>query len=692
MRHARPLLLLLTTLFALPAAAQIVGLRSAPVARLVPCPRVTKPVVVDGDLKEWDLSRPTIVLNAESLATWGEYDPPVDGDQDASARALLAWDEQGMYFAADVTDDHVVGLEADPQPAAIWVRDGFMLMFFPTPALLADPGRYLDRPDGIDRMRQWGLTYYQPGGRPRTFAEDVTYVTRPSAHGYTVEARLAWSALGFSPRVGDRYRLHLIMPDSDDPRQYVNWGQLLWASAPRTTTTMDRYAAEVRLLDERQVGAEIVPASRQVTTEQPVEFQVIADALREGIRFQEVTAKDAEGKQVWREAVGRNLPARERTTVAARIPAGTLPVGTFTLAAALSTPGGPAEGPSVPVRVAAAQVVQQVTLPGEWPGIAASADPSRYALRGSDFTFGRRTWTPVTREDYYNLAVALSGDASRLPTAPPEEVAAAAHPWGYMNAIYALGRYVHDQDPQMLALSKALMHASYLHEKKAAATDPPDGSAVLLYADVWRWWFYLKDHGLVTAEDEVWLKDLILTNAQRFVAVHRSFDQREFGAHNRTFAWAMVLDGALFLDPNHPDKALWQPYTDEIWNSWWPYRDTEENSDGYSMAVVGNVLPDWGRLRGVDVYHDPGWQQLAGRWLAEISPAGMRPSYGDGSTFNGTGISIIPHFERLAALTGDGRYKWAAHRLFEWATLNTRDWTTWHLAQDSAASALFWAY
>ncbi len=694
MLRSRLVPVLLTVLAVIPVSAQIVGLRSAPLTRFIPCPRPAKLVTVDGYLKEWDLTRAPIILSQESLKTWGYSDPPITSDQDASARALLAWDDKGMYFAGDVTDNAVIGLPApNEKRGPMWQYDGFMLMFFPTPALLADKARYLDRPDDIGRMRQWGLNYHEPGGQGRQHREEITYVTRKTDRGYVVEALLPWKALGFAPRVGDRYRLNIIMPDHDETTPYApGWGQLIWASGPTNTTTGERYAAEVRLLDDRKVGAEIVPARTQVTTDEAVELQVLADALAPGAKFQQVTAKDAQGKELWRETVGRELPANERTTLSARIPAGTLPEGIVTLAAVVVPAGGKETTPSVPIKVTSAQVIQQVAIPGEWPEISASADPSRYALPGADQVYLRRQWAPVTKEDYYHLAVALSGDPNRLPAKPPEEVAAGPHPWGYMNAVYALGRYVHDQDPQMLAMTKAIMQSSYMYEKKVAGADPPDSTGVLSYAELWHWWFYLKDNNLLTAEDDAWLRDFVLLNARRFVTAHRGFSQREYGAHNRTFAWAMVLDGAMAVDPNLPEKAQWKPYTDEIWNSWWPYRDTEENSDGYSMGVVANVLPDWGRIRGVDVLRDPGWQQLAGRWLAEISPAGMRPNYGDGSAFNGTGIGMIPLLERLAVLTGDGRYKWAAHRLFEWATVNTRDWTTWHLAQDSVASALFWAY
>ena len=157
------------------------------------------------------------------------------------------------------------------------------------------------------------------------------------------------------------------------------------------------------------------------------------------------------------------------------------------------------------------------------------------------------------------------------------------------------------------------------------------------------------------------------------VAVHGGFGVREYGANNRSFAWAMTMDGAMSVDPGIPEAATWKPFAEEIWNGWWPHRDTEENTDGYSLGVVGWMLPDWGRIRGVDVYHDKGWQQLAGRWLWEVAPGGARPNYGDGAMFEQTGMPSVGIFERLASLTGDGRYKWAAHRLFEWARENTRD-------------------
>jgi len=682
--------------FSASAGAEVVGVRSADFYRLVPCPKLSAPVTVDGRLDEWDLSAAQIVLTEKSLKRWGGYEPPVKGDADASGRASIGWDAKGLYFAAEVTDDTIAGLPADPKAKvkAMWNYDGFMLMFFPTPALVADTSRHLDRPEDIDRMRQWGLNYYEPGAKGRQHREQVHYVTRKTASGYTLEARLPWKALGFSPRVGDRYRLNIIMPDSDDAlgAGSTNWGQLIWAGSSATAHYPQRYAADVRLMDSRRVGAEIVPATTDISPGRPTEFQVIVDALAAGGRFREAFARDAEGKSVWSEGLAQALPANKRTTLSMRIPAGTLkPETALVLGATIATSGGKEVTVSVPISVGSAEVVRSgPPSPRDRATISATADPSRYALPSSRRVYSRKQWKPVTREDYYKLACELSNEPYRVPTDPPEQVAAKPHCWAWFNAIYSLARYVHDKDPRMLAMTKAMMRATYEFEKQVAGKR--EGGGVLSYADVWRWWFYMKDHKLLDTGDEAWLRELVLLNARRFVRIHSGFERRERGAQNRSFAWATALRGAAYANPDIPEAARWKAYAQEVWDEWWPYRDTDENTDGYSAGCIAYVLPTWGRLMGVDVWKDKGYLELAGRWLHEIAPCGARPSYGDGTTFNGTAMANLAMFEQLATITKDGRYKWAAHRLFEYATQNTRDWKTWHLVQDGAATSLFWAY
>jgi hypothetical protein len=346
------------------ASAEIGGVHSDHFFRLITCPRLAQPVQVDGRLDEWDLSRAPIVLTQESVKQWGYQSPPVNGDADCSARALLAWDDRGLYFAADVTDDAVFGLPEAP----------------------------------------------------------------------TVPVKNMW--------------------------EY----------------------------------------------------------------------------EIWSEALAEPVPAGKRTTASLRIPVGTLrPAARVTLGVEIATADGKTVSATAPIRVVSSQVVKSVPPSANaWPGIAASGDPSRYALPSARDTVGRKQWPAVTKEDYYKLACALSTEEYRVPRQKssklrvaefvrirgyfaragdgripriltnsatlrrnaqlqrqksPAQVAAEPHCWGYTLAIYALGRYVHDKDPAMLALTKAQMHASYLFEKQAAGKK--DGGGVLLYADFWRWWFYI---------------------------------------------------------------------------------------------------------------------------------------------------------------------------------------------------------
>ncbi len=44
----------------------------------------------------------------------------------------------------------------------------------------------------------------------------LAVVRAPDGHGYTLEAAIPWSALGFKPQPGQQIRLDLAVDDSDD--------------------------------------------------------------------------------------------------------------------------------------------------------------------------------------------------------------------------------------------------------------------------------------------------------------------------------------------------------------------------------------------------------------------------------------------------------------------------------------------
>ena len=91
------------------------------------------PLVIDGNLDDWDLSSP-IVINREEqvirdVSFW-------QGEMDLSCTVYVMWDENNLYLAADVNEDSPYGaiemLELDGE-------DNFKLYLSTDPA--ADPAR-----------------------------------------------------------------------------------------------------------------------------------------------------------------------------------------------------------------------------------------------------------------------------------------------------------------------------------------------------------------------------------------------------------------------------------------------------------------------------------------------------------------------------------------------------------------------
>jgi hypothetical protein len=56
-------------------------------------------------------------------------------------------------------------------------------------------------------------------------------------------------------------------------------------------------------------------------------------------------------------------------------------------------------------------------------------------------------------------------------------------------------------------------------------------------------------------------------------------------------------------DPPTPKAAQLKAYADEVWNSWWQYRDVEEDDPDYTCIDV-SVADAWGIIRGANPWED----------------------------------------------------------------------------------------
>ncbi len=150
---------------------------------------LTKPVL-DGDFSKWESGR-LYMLNEDSQIADGKA--LWKGVSQFSARVAMAWDDENLYVAANVTDPDLF------QP--FWGRDvqngdAFRLIF-ETAQPQGGPGKPIDAYD----------LYLSPGDfagvKPSIYCEEDYLPPRPQPHNYNEEIKAAWTktAKGFSGEV-----------------------------------------------------------------------------------------------------------------------------------------------------------------------------------------------------------------------------------------------------------------------------------------------------------------------------------------------------------------------------------------------------------------------------------------------------------------------------------------------------------
>ncbi|MCK5527333.1 MAG: metallophosphoesterase [Candidatus Latescibacteria bacterium] len=188
------------------------------------CPR-TGNVKVDGDLSDWK-GVPAIVLDSRLQVGREDFRETWRGPDDLGARVMLRWTPEGLYFAAEVTDD--VFLQTQ-KPYEMWRNDCIQIAF---------DGKNDDTEKYGEDDSEYGLaliggkstvyTYFRPHASGREDAPKITCAIRRSEDGKRVfyEAMAPWEDVGISePRVGATFGFNLIVNDSDTGRRrgWIGW-------------------------------------------------------------------------------------------------------------------------------------------------------------------------------------------------------------------------------------------------------------------------------------------------------------------------------------------------------------------------------------------------------------------------------------------------------------------------------------
>jgi hypothetical protein len=189
----------------------------------------------------------------------------------------------------------------------------------------------------------------------------------------------------------------------------------------------------------------------------------------------------------------------------------------------------------------------------------------------------------------------------------------------------------------------------------------------------------------VTAEDREFL-------ARWMVLIEEKHGPYEYGAMNRSVGTAVGRDYLATLLPGDPKTPERRRYAGEVWNDWWPQRDTDENSTGYNglcLYEIGVWLEVGGKEK---LYQDPGMKRLAERYLALASPLGVIPAFGDVVSWCEGPGQWIGLMEKWATVYRDGRFKWVAHRLFEYTLAHEKEMWQWGNINNSTAEELMDAW
>jgi len=175
----------------------------------------------------------------------------------------------------------------------------------------------------------------------------------------------------------------------------------------------------------------------------------------------------------------------------------------------------------------------------------------------------------------------------------------------------------------------------------------------------------LADRGLISPQKDLWLKELILFMA-RNIHAWNSTDTYWRGPMHRAQGEGALKGLAAIWHPDAPEAAEWKDYSDTVYQDWWKYRDLAPNDVNYLFVGLQSLFLRALFLHDREFFNDPQMKQVWERLIFEVSPDGSIPPYGAHIGWNASAGNRIAMLEILASQTGDGRYRFVAHRLMNY--------------------------
>jgi hypothetical protein len=213
--------------------------KEVPAVRAAECRRATSPIQIDGKLDEPAWQQASVL---KDFAVYWEHRVPK-----TTTRARLLWDDQYLYFAADM-DDSDLYADVTEHNGMCWFNDVFELFFKPSPSRL---GYYEFQVNAANTQLEMYLPSRGAGGygrfHHRRLGIESQVVLRGTLNhwqdrddGWTVEGRIPWTAFqptGGRPQIGDKWRFALCRYDYSTAFEQPE----LSSTAPLTDASFHHY-------------------------------------------------------------------------------------------------------------------------------------------------------------------------------------------------------------------------------------------------------------------------------------------------------------------------------------------------------------------------------------------------------------------------------------------------------------------
>ena len=285
-------------------------------------------------------------------------------------------------------------------------------------------------------------------------------------------------------------------------------------------------------------------------------------------------------------------------------------------------------------------------------------DVTRYDLPPAPKTLPKLL--PVTRESYLDFIGSDSGYGIK---------AIAEHLdrgiYGVRHAFPALAQFdakptpaaadtikrcLHYYDAAVHALvERSKWHECYMH----------DPTLLCMYRKV------LGARGQWTGDDERWFREFFLF-LNRTVHVWGGPESYWRGPMHRATGEGIMKRLAVSMYPDAPEAAEWSRYADLQWNDWWTFRDNPINDVNYFHGQIFPLILGAHLLGREEVFTDPDMRRFWDRLVEMTTPDGAVVPVGPAWGWNSHAAERMMALEFVAAHTRDGRYRFVAHRIFNY--------------------------